>query len=1276
MKHVSMGALAGLFLISPLGSGAQTVAVDNEAGAPTYTETGTWQSTSNVTAGFNGGGYRLTRSTSPLSTATWRPGIPSTGFYEVSAVFRRGGDRSSAVPYQINHADGTASRVVDQTGAFSGELGTARLGVYRFTAGTDGSVVMSNAPGGNLVFIADAIVFTADEGPTVTQTRVAPLYPKANQPLLALARVEDNTTVASVQVHWSASPSSASGIATAFDNGFVDDGAAGDGLYGAALPGFAAGETVSFFFRAADNNGVSTDGPTVSVVVGTTGNFTLRINEIMASNAGSAFDEDFGDSGDWVELYNFGPDVADLTSHTLSDALGNPTKWRFPAGTAVAPDNYLLVWCDNNDVALNELHTNFALSASGEAVVLYNAEETTVVDQIVFPALGSDEAFARIPNGSGTFQKTILTTPRQPNLAGVRGPMPTFSHGSGLYSSPFTISISAPGATEIRYTTNGSEPTTASAVYTAPLSITATTGLRARAYYSSDNPSRTATASYLFDVVANRTIPVMNVVMDPADLFDPTRGIYVNFHARGENWERTAHVVFMNADGTSVTEAPVGIRINGGSSRALAKKSFRIALRNAYGQGSWTLPYLERTTAASFNNLVLRGNNNDGILNASLAQLNQVTFFRDQMIRHWHEDTGAIGVDGFFCALYLNGQYWGLYNACERVTDDYMEAKVGGADWDVVKGTWNSTIKYHTEALDGDLVAWQQFMAWLDSSDLSTDAGLNELKQRIDYHGFLRYFAFNIALQNEDWPMNNWIATRRRGQAGARWIFHENDAEWAMGLRPQGWSSDTILWAQGANFMLSPGHNNTIAPLSKLFNGNDLQTNRTSNINGILDHPQGRRDFIAAMEEILNFELHLDTATASINSYANRIQTEVPRESARWAPNMITSAAAFNSQWPIAVNNLRTFVANRPEFVRQLMTSKFSLGGTRTITFNASGSGNGRLRIYGRTVDLPWTGTFFAGSDLTLVAQPQFGSAFTGWTGAVTAPTEVLNYGVTSGSPISITLNFGPGPIPPQPNDVIFNEYWINDNGTSYSTVGGPILNDWFELLVVRHGTDMRGWRVTNNGTKSERSTIDNGSGSLIFPNIPALANLPAGTIILVVASTNATNAATFPQDDLDPSDGRLIFYRGNGNLNDTTDVGFGMGTSNEALNLLAPGPTDSFDDDIGIDFIAEGSTVTPLSFYGNAGGIPVFAPPFAGIGNDDGAIFTNSAGLGFNNDDGTDLDTTDALPGPGGWIVDPPAAFTGDTVGAINILTPGAVNTGQDLSTLLPSRVEGWELY
>jgi hypothetical protein len=67
---------------------------------------------------------------------------------------------------------------------------------------------------------------------------------------------------------------------------------------------------------------------------------------------------------------------------------------------------------------------------------------------------------------------------------------------------------------------------------------------------------------------------------------------------------------------------------------------------------------------------------------------------------------------------------------------------------------------------------------------------------------------------------------------------------------------------------------------------------------------------------------------------------------------------------------------------------------------------------------------------------------------------------------------------------------------------------------------------------------------------------------------------------------------------------------------------------------------------------------------------------LGFNNDDGTDLDTTDALPGPGGWIVDPPAAFTGDTVGAINILTPGAVNTGQDLSTLLPSRVEGWELY
>lgn len=1255
---------------------AQDLFVDNDAGAPGYAETGTWTTTSNIGAGYNGGSYRHTSFTSPASTATWRPSIPVTGYYEVSVIFRCGADRTSNAPYTINHADGASTASVDQTGSFSGALGMVNIGTHRFLSGTSGNVVLRNN-GGTGNYIADTVRFRPNPPPVITGSRVTPLYPQGGEGFWAMGTVTDNVEVQSVRVDWSASPSATAGSAMAFDDGLHMDGAAGDSLYGAALPGFATSETVTLRFVAMDNNGAPTTGPAVRVVIGAATLTQLRINEIVASNTGSAFDPDFGDTGDWVELYNTGPDAADLTSLTLSDSAGNPTKWLFPAGSSVPADSYLLVWCDNQSIVDNAFHTNFALSAGGETVVLYDTRSATVVDQIVFPALGADEAYARFPDGSGVFVKTIITTPNAANQIGQRGDAPVFSAVSGLYSSPMPVSISAPDATEIRYTIGGADPTKTSTQYTVALAVSATTVLRARAYYAAPlNPSLISSASYLYDTAGNRTIPSLNLIMDPKDLFDPATGIYTNYNARGDDWERPGHAVLVNPDGSVMRESGVGVRINGGSSRGLAKKSFRLYLRASYGQSSWTLPWLTRTTAPSFNNLVLRGNNNDGILNSSTAQIHQVTFFRDQMMRHWHGDTGALGIDGFFCALYLNGQYWGLYNPCERVTDNYMESKAGGADWDVVKGTWDSTLKYNTEVLDGDLVEWNNFLAWLDASDLSVSTGLAALQQRIDYNGFLKYFSLNIAGQNEDWPQNNWIATRRRGDPTAKWVFHENDAEWALGLRPQGWASDTLTWAQGNNFMISPSHNHKIAPLSKLFNGNDFDPNHTTTINGILDNAQGRKDFISAMEEILNFEFSPLVSIPKLNSYEALIRTEVPRESARWAANMIITASAFNTAWPAAAQNMRDFLTNRPAQVRTLMNSKFSIAGTRTIAFEKAGSGSGKLRIYDRDADLPWTGTFFDSSVLHLSGLAATGSQFTGWSGAITTSPVSLDYSVATGAATTITLSFGPAVASYAPNDVIINEYWVNDNGTIYPGVPGGIQGSWVELLVVRRDVDLRGWRITNNPTLGAQGTVDDGDGSLILPGVPGLASVPAGTVVLIIPVIHATNTASFPADDLDPSDRRLVFYRGNGNLDATTDPGFSIGTGNAAVTLLAPGPSVSFVDDVGVDFIAEGSAVTPLSFFGATATAVLFPTPFSGIGNDDGAFFTNDALGGFNNDNGSDPNNNDAIGGPGGWVVDAPSGFTGDSSGSVNILTPGAPNTGQNVSSLVSSDVDTWGLY
>lgn len=74
---------------------------------------------------------------------------------------------------------------------------------------------------------------------------------------------------------------------------------------------------------------------------------------------------------------------------------------------------------------------------------------------------------------------------------------PLFSQTSGTYNNELfvTISCETPGAV-IRYTTNGSDPTESSNMYSGGFTINASTTLKAKAFKSGWNPSTTTSASY------------------------------------------------------------------------------------------------------------------------------------------------------------------------------------------------------------------------------------------------------------------------------------------------------------------------------------------------------------------------------------------------------------------------------------------------------------------------------------------------------------------------------------------------------------------------------------------------------------------------------------------------------------------------------------------------------------------------------------------------------------------------------------------------------------
>ena len=86
----------------------------------------------------------------------------------------------------------------------------------------------------------------------------------------------------------------------------------------------------------------------------------------------------------------------------LSDDPANATKWKFPAGTFIAPGGRLIIWADE-DTDAKGLHANFKLDKAGETIQLIDSDSdgNLILDEIKFAKLGADQAFRRIPDGKG-----------------------------------------------------------------------------------------------------------------------------------------------------------------------------------------------------------------------------------------------------------------------------------------------------------------------------------------------------------------------------------------------------------------------------------------------------------------------------------------------------------------------------------------------------------------------------------------------------------------------------------------------------------------------------------------------------------------------------------------------------------------------------------------------------------------------------------------------------------------------------------------------------------
>lgn len=567
----------------------------------------------------------------------------------------------------------------------------------------------------------------------------------------------------------------------------------------------------------------------------------VRVNEFLASNGGGLADED-GDFSDWIEIFNAGTEPVNLDEWFLTDDPAMPTKWEFPT-VSIPAGGYLVVFASGKNRNLPKLHTNFSLGEAGEYLALARPNGVKVTEFApAYPDQRRDVSYGYDAKGVPAF--FTVPTPGGPNGGGVVDFVADtkFSHDRGFYEAPFdlVISTATAGAT-IRYTTNGVPPTaTTGLLYAAPLRISRTTVLRAAAFKTGLQPSNVDTQTYLFlsDVIRQspngapppgwpstwgsnavdygmdpevvdhalyrqtiqndlKTLPSFSIVMRLPDLFDGTTGIYANARQDGVAWERPCSLELIHPDGSDGFQIDAGIRVRGGFSRDSSnpKHAFRFFFRQQYGAGKLNYPLFGKEGADQFDKIDLRTFQN---YSWSFQGDGNGVFMRDQWSRDAQLAMGSPAERGNYYHLYINGQYWGLFNTCERPEASYGATYFGGdpADYDTIK---TEAGPYTLNATDGNMTAWTALYN-LARAGLASDAAYQRVLGNnpdgtpnpaypvyIDLTNLIDYMLVIIYGGNKDAPIsnflgnespNNWYGLRNRNlSARMGFQFFAHDAE-------------------------------------------------------------------------------------------------------------------------------------------------------------------------------------------------------------------------------------------------------------------------------------------------------------------------------------------------------------------------------------------------------------------------------------------------------------------------------------------------------------------
>lgn len=748
------------------------------------------------------------------------------------------------------------------------------------------------------------------------------------------------------------------------------------------------------------------------------------INEVCSNNFSAQSDGE-GNYPDCIELYNPGEETVFLDGCFLTDDRKELEKYPLN-GISVPAGGFAVIFLSGD--------SELRISKEGEKIFLTDGTRGEFLDQVAVPALSYDTSYGRVQDGKGDWSVMSATLGRSNAEAEILPAAvlekPVFEAESGFYEEAFLLRLYSPDGGEIYYTLDGSEPDGDSFLYEKPLRIADNTQEENRYAGRGDlSPTNDYVPGFpvdkavvvravSYDSATHRISPVvtktffvgygekedydgmavLSLAADPEDLFDPITGIYgngikyeeylaqggmregevldsytdaggevhhrymaSNAYGRGREWEKRASVSYFDETHSFCFSQEVGIRIAGNSTRGMPQKSFHISARDIYDESA-VLPYSFFGDGILYPSVKLRnGGGNAAGLKFLDAFLEEAAGCRDSVSVQRSKP----------CAVFLNGEYWGIYNVRERYDAEYVGARFRVNPDNVMLVKAGNAVT----DLDGTAEAYRYMLEVITECDLAYEdtyalaGGLADMQSLIDY------CCINLYLDNRDVAFGYNTAMWRTVQEGTpysdgKWRFMIYDLDECA-------KPDSNIWDGRENWMEE----------NALFSEPAIRS--------LLDNEGFRRQFCLSFMDIANTVFAYDRIHPMLEEWADRYGVQVVKDHRRFFDGAY-GMEAFEEE----VAELDSFFAGRFDFAAKSLAHTFGLSGELTrLGINVNMPEGGTVRV--NTASLGncsvWEGYYFSDFPVSVSVHAGEGYRFAGWQGDVQGAEEEISISLESG---------------------------------------------------------------------------------------------------------------------------------------------------------------------------------------------------------------------------------------------------------------------------------------